>query len=103
MASGSILAQPHSVPAPYARKKKRGQQKKKRDWEEGPDKKEPVPLVSFPPIILTLVKETALLGSIRFVAFGAAKQFQNLDMWCLVCVPYLVVYPSSLSTIHAAS
>lgn len=56
----------HSVPVRTPGKKKKARSER---WT---DKKEPVPLVSFPPIILALVKERRLLGSISERCGGEA-------------------------------
>jgi hypothetical protein len=64
MASGSILTQ--RILCQYASKSA------VRKMEREPDQKEPVPLVSFPPIILALVKERRLLGSISACCGGEA-------------------------------
>lgn len=57
----------HSVPVRQWEKKKKKARSGK--WT---DQKEPVPLVSFPPIFVALVKETRLLGSISERCGGEA-------------------------------
>jgi hypothetical protein len=81
MASGSTLTR--AVLCQYARKKK----KKARSEKNGQTKKEPVPLVSFPPIILALVKERRLLGSISERSMRRRSNSRTLICGALSFVP----------------